>query len=175
MTNEVVTIWGGQPRFGRAPASGETLAGDSNGNLKLITAPAFRAYLSGDQAVTPDSTTLVNINTIVFQTASSGFSTTTSVFTPTIAGYYQITGCLYSTWGGGGGISARLFKNGVLDSVGPWAFTSPGPTAISTLVYLNGTTDYVDFRGRTLGTTPIFNGYISTLPNFFSAVLVAPA
>lgn len=48
MADETATVWGGQIRLGRGPASGELLVGDASGNFALTTASAeIQAMLDG--------------------------------------------------------------------------------------------------------------------------------
>jgi len=108
--------------------------------------PAFSAYLGSNQTPTNATYTKVQINTEVFDTASC-FDTTTYRFTPNVAGYYQIqaacriSGTTVSTdvW--------SIYKNGsnvaeLNIATSPATYDS---RVVSTLLSMNGTTDYVEF------------------------------
>jgi hypothetical protein len=83
----------------------------------------------------------------------SWFDTTTGRFTPTIPGYYQVDAYVTAissfgnTWAG-------IFKNGVVQgqSVQAQSGTGNGTTAsYSTVVFMNGTTDYLRLGAGTQG------------------------
>jgi hypothetical protein len=139
-----------------------------------IQGPAFSAYQSTLQSVSNGVNTKVQLQTEVFDTASCFDSTTNYRFTPNVAGYYQISGAL----GWASGINARnllmVWKNGGeytrLQDFGSLTYCSSG----STLVYLNGSTDYVELYvyqggGSSQNTTA------SSTQTWFSGVLVRAA
>lgn len=112
--------------------------------------PAFSAYRTGDFAITPSAMTKVPLITKDFDTSSAFDSTTNFRFQPAIPGYYQMSGALQA---GGLTISAiviALIKNGVEIATNTLQTTITGAThlSISKLVYLNGSTDYVDLFGQ---------------------------
>lgn len=112
------------------------------------TAPAFSATLSANQTGVASSTnTKVAFNTKDFDT-NSNFNTTTNRFTPTIAGYYQINAQLYLS-GNGGYSGCSIYKNGVAYSYGNNISSNAGEvlSVASALIYLNGTTDYIEMYG----------------------------
>jgi hypothetical protein len=143
-------------------------------------APAFSAYLGSAQTVTAATNTKVQINTEVFDTASAFDSTTNYRFTPQVAGYYQVNAQL--TGSGTVSISAIypiIYKNG---SVYQFGAISQGTglaggqaTVISTLIYLNGSTDYIEFYGLVGGTGTITFGSSSGQQTYFSASLIRGA
>ena len=103
------------------------------------TGPAFSAYQSASQTFTGNAFTKVTLDVEEFDTNSNFAS---SRFTPTLAGYYQINGAASAN---ANLILASLFKNGVEYKRGGQAGASPQTGLIvSTLVYLNGSTDYVE-------------------------------
>jgi hypothetical protein len=116
-------------------------------------APAFSAYQSTDQTGLSSNTyTKCNFQTEEFDTNSNFASST---FTPTVAGYYQLNwgADLYAA-GGGTGFIAALYKNGSLYKASSGLF-SGSATEIqsvgSAIVYMNGSTDYVDVYVRIVG------------------------
>ena len=115
--------------------------------------PAFSAYLNTNSADLSSATnTKVVFNTEDFDTASA-YNTSTGAFTPNVAGYYLITASvrLYgvtfpsSKWNIG---RVMIYKNGSLYAHGNELFVGSdifGQTVTaSNVVYLNGSTDYVD-------------------------------
>jgi len=134
------------------------------------TGPAFSAYPSSSQSVTSATFTKINFDTELFDTNNNFAS---SRFTPTVAGYYQInayltvattvTRCLVT-----------LYKNGsrvavLSDTDGSSANTSGG----STLIYFNGSTDYIEVYGYLVGVSPQFFGAVDS--TYFSGSLVRSA
>lgn len=142
--------------------------------------PAFSAYRSSDQTGVSDAVnTKVQLNLENFDTASCFDSTTNYRFTPNVAGYYQINGTLYIT-GTLANSLASIYKNGSLYCYGSFlvASSSGAVSSVSSLVYLNGTTDYVELYGYgdTTSGTPTFSsagGVTSTIQ--FSGFLARAA
>lgn len=123
--------------------------------------PAFMAIQTTDQNVTTVTYTKVTLGNELFDT-NNNFSGGT--FTPTVAGYYQINGLVRGTTASNNMVNVlvAIYKNGALYSQ---SFTVTPATngnfaSISSLVYLNGTTDYVEMYGYLNGTSPFFD-YIS--------------
>jgi len=119
--------------------------------------PAFSAYRgSSNQNVSSNTWTKAQLNTEDFDTANAFDSTTNYRFTPTVAGYYQINGSISpdSTSAFGTGVQAAIYKNGTLYRVGSSynlsATLASAPT-VTTVVYLNGSTDYVELYGYFVG------------------------
>jgi hypothetical protein len=117
--------------------SGTVLTSASNITAQAMNGPAFRAYMPSPQTISGNTFTKLNFTAEVFDT-NSNYDTSTSRFTPTVAGYYQITGSIYES------TTAQLYiyKNGAADATGPY-WTSVG-FVVNGLVYLNGSTDYVE-------------------------------
>ena len=120
--------------------------------------PAFSAYPSGNQSITTSTSTKVTLDIEDFDTNSNFAS---SRFTPTVAGYYQING------GCNGGASAssmtrsfaKLHKNGTEWKRGTDSSPSGtnGQSVVSSIVYLNGTTDYIELYMWITATGPIIS------------------
>lgn len=113
------------------------------------TGPAFFAYANSAQNISNGTTTKVALNAEAFDTNNNFDSTTNYRFTPTVAGYYFVQGNVTqngSSWTNGY-INCIIYKNGssVLNcpssqpTNGNWAGTS-----VSGLVYMNGSTDYLE-------------------------------
>ncbi|TKW60342.1 MAG: hypothetical protein DI628_08900 [Blastochloris viridis] len=139
------------------------------GGASPTNVPAFRAHRNGTAQTIPTNTqTKVLLTTEDYDTYNN-FDTGTSRFTPTIAGYYLITGSTYclST---AGYCYSNIYKNGVRISV---AGTQAGGTddayPSTVLVYMNGSTDYAELYAFSTATT--LGG--STIATYFTGTLVA--
>jgi hypothetical protein len=129
--------------------------------------PAFRAWASSQTPITGTVFTKVTLATEDFDT-NNNFSS--SRFTPTVAGYYQINGSVYNA-AGTSFLQAVLYKNGAINSAG----TGVGSAYISQssdIIYLNGTTDYIELYGYSASTTNIDTGRDVT---FMSGCLIRSA
>jgi len=107
---------------------------------------AFSAYLSANQATTINADTKILIDTEEFD-IGGGFNTTTSRFQPTVAGYYQVTANIFYQTGATGIITPQIYKNGTGAKTGSTTTvnTSSVSANVAALIYLNGTTDYIEF------------------------------
>jgi hypothetical protein len=125
--------------------------------------PAFRAEPSTNQSVTSGTYTKVDFATEIFDTNSNFAS---SRFTPTVAGYYFISSAVYAVFSSSGSyIWALIYKNGTRDIPGnlnvPVTATD-GVGIVNGLVYMNGTTDYVEIYCLLIGTSPSVSTTINT-------------
>jgi hypothetical protein len=142
--------------------------------------PAFSAYGNAAQTVTTSTFTKVTLNTKEFDTNNNFDSTTNYRFTPTVAGYYQINGQIYfSTSVSTTRILIGIYKNG---SAYKWGNDFQTTTAISafrgvvsSIVYLNGSTDYVELYGYIVGSGTLAFGGTSTTDDYFNGSLVRSA
>ena len=122
----------------------------ANGGTATTGAPAFNAYRgSSNQSVSTGTWTKAQLNTKDFDTANCFDSTTNYRFTPNVAGYYQINGSITPDSGVafGTGVYVAIYKNGNSYRVGSVNNTSAGTASIpciSAVIYLNGSTDYVE-------------------------------
>ena len=135
---------------------GSTFYGDGTGSLTVqqngVTQgiygniPAFQAYRTSDQTITTSTFTKVTLNAEVFDT-NNNFDTTLNRFTPTIAGYYQISH-LISAFNSTTPtrLLTTIYKNGSQHSYGSDSTITTGISSggNSVLIYFNGTTDYVE-------------------------------
>jgi hypothetical protein len=144
----------------------------STGVTTQVGAPAFRAYRSGNQTISAATTTKVAFNAETFDTNNNYDPTTNYRFTPTVAGYYQVNAIVGFTTGAG---QLSLYKNGSNYQTGlevTYNASLGGHIPINDLVYLNGSTDYIEvFVYLTSGTT-ISSGETNTS---FSASMVRSA
>lgn len=132
--------------------------------------PAFSAIMSANQTITSSTFTKVQFNTEDFDT-NSNYDTTNYRFTPTVAGYYQFNASIYPntsvTF-----TEASLYKNGSLFKRG-FSSSNNGIGQLSVLIYLNGTTDYVECYANIAGTTPAISN--SNPLTWFTGALVRAA
>jgi len=125
-------------------------------DLNLSVKPMFSAYLASAQTVSSNVNTLITINTEEFDTTNA-FNTATYKFQPTKAGFYQVS--LQTVGTGTTNIQLHacyIYKNGVAELFGSSIYTSVSTfvhsTSVTTgIVYLNGSTDYIQAYGVVLG------------------------
>ena len=112
----------------------------------LDNGPAFSAYSNANQTIAENTWTKVNINTELFDTASA-FNTSTYRFQPAVSGYYQVSGGTRQfTPGAFSYTFVGIWKNGgsLFETTGAIYLSSYSVLTLSNLVYLNGSTDYVE-------------------------------
>ncbi len=142
-----------------------------------VYGPAFCAYLASTQTVASGTPTKVALANEVFDT-NGCFDTTLNRFLPDVAGYYDFTArVLANSTTASSYSTSLLYKNGALILAGP-IFYSSGTnnlsSSVSGLIFLNGTTDYVEFWATQSGTGT--NTFQPTSSNtYFSGFLARPA
>lgn len=112
------------------------------------TGPAFSAYASVAQSIPHSTWTRLQMNTEEFDTASCYDNATNYRFTPNVAGYYHVTGKATIAVAGTFYCASRLYKNGsgYYGGTSGMASAASYPNSVlSCLIYLNGTTDYIDY------------------------------
>ena len=143
--------------------------------------PACSVYATAIQNVTSGvNTKVVNLNGVIFDNYNF-FDTANSRFQPLVPGYYQVSALIRQ----GSALSDMtqsmiiIYKNGSsyqrLTEVSLQTGTfSVSQAQGSTLVYMNGTTDYLEMWGYILAPSqPSFLYFSPAVTSFFSAVLVA--
>jgi hypothetical protein len=143
------------------------------------TGPAFSAYLGSTQTPTSGVNTILQINTEEFDTANC-FNTSNYRFTPNVAGYYLVTG-QFSIRGTSSATRfyPMIFKNGSIFKYGTDINVTSGnvgyKTNISSLIYMNGTTDYLQLGAAVQDSSgPQFTAD-DNLSNYFQAFLARAA
>ena len=115
--------------------------------------PSVFAYSAAAQALTGGVYTKITFDTELWDT-NNNFSS--SRFTPTVAGYYQITTTCQTA--GTASLGPYIAKNGSVVVYGTTtAVLSYGIANMSALVYCNGSTDYIEsfcYFSATLNTSP---------------------
>ena len=130
--------------------------------------PACAVYSSTAQSISANISTRIEFDTAEFD-VTAAFDLDNNLFRPTVAGYYQVNcGCGLSA----GSVQnyTSIYKNGV-EYRRSTTSNEGGNTRLSTLLHLNGTTDYVEgyvFINKAFSTIP--GGVLTS----FSAALVQP-
>ncbi|MCZ7593708.1 MAG: hypothetical protein M5U16_01430 [Hyphomicrobium sp.] len=161
-----------------SPATGLMIYNTTNAGLEVYdgsawrgvnTSVAFRAHKGGTaQAVAASTATALTFSTETFDT-SNNFSTATGRFTPTVAGIYIVTGsvrCDASTTY----CQAIIYKNGSGIANHYDYHTAANMAHVTTLVSMNGSTDYLQLYGVSGGAAGNINGGDSN--TYFEAALV---
>jgi hypothetical protein len=129
--------------------------------------PAFSAYANAGQSLSSATATKILYGIEEFDTNNNFAS---SRFTPTVAGYYQINAQSQPNDSYTGSWIA-IYKNGSLHRYGNFYLggATYGGAVVSSLVYLNGSTDYVEIYVLFNGGQPIASGPQFTYFNGFLA------
>ncbi len=135
----------------------------------------FSAFRTANQALTSGVFTKVQCDGEEFDTAGA-YNPATHRFQPQVEGFYQINaGVLLK----GASLSIAillLYKNGGLQRRGSdirATLTGYVAPVLSTLVYMNGTTDYLELFVFADGTSLLLEG-TTAADNFFQGCLVRP-
>ncbi len=155
---------------GNVAVTGETSTGSLKvNNVPILAGPAFAAYATTLTNTATATWTKVVMITEEFDTDNC-YNTGTSRFQPTVAGYYQVNGSVYA---GYAFQTVALFKNGAEFKRGAMNNSAANilQTTVSSVVYLNGTSDYVELywyqaSGATYNNVAgqsitYFNGYLA--------------
>ena len=135
--------------------------------------PAYIARLTSNQSATGSfqiiqfDVKIADTNGCYNNTGSTvtlnGVSAPQYSFAPNIAGYYQINASLpaFDTVNGSGYV-LYIYKNGsaytISSALPVVSGTSTISGSVSQVVYLNGTSDYIQIYARFIGTAPVFFG-----------------
>ena len=157
------------------------ITSDGAGNLttQKINYPAFEAYTNVDQTVGDGVVTKITFNTEVLDT-NSAYDTSTSRFTPQVAGKYLVNTSILGLDGASTLVWAEtyIYKNGSKYKESRTIFSSNYISAInnilSGIVDMNGTTDYlevyVNMNSSNGGDITISRGRdVDTKDTYFSA------
>jgi hypothetical protein len=162
--NVIATVGSNVTVTGALTATGGFIQGAS-------AAPAFSATPTTSQSVTSVTWTKVNLGTENFDTNNNFAS---SRFTPTVAGYYQLNATLYMTVTSGTYVWVALYKNGsaaIYGNLNPPVGVNDGGSVVAGLLYMNGSTDYVEIYCYSVGTSPA----VGTVYTNFSGFLARSA
>jgi len=130
-----------------AVQAGVVEQGDLAANV-VGNGPAFSAYQSSAQTLSSATWTKLQFQTEEFDTGSAFDNATNYRFTPTVAGYYQVSGGL-AIAAANTGIRVAVYKNGTVLKYLSYEYSAAAGAAYgSALVYLNGSSDYIELYGR---------------------------
>jgi hypothetical protein len=141
-----------------------TPTGDGSGLTGIVAEGPLVIATGGTQSYTPGVFTKAALDSASVNIGGYFDYTTNYRFTPAIAGYYMVVGSVFFDWNGSGGYRTETFiyKNGSsydANYTGSFSGGSDqyGHRQVSTLVALNGTTDYIElyFRGAGGSTTNV--------------------
>jgi len=132
------------------------------GGQVVIPSPTFSAYKSATQTISPVTWTLITLDTEEID-SNSDFDTSTSKFQPSIAGWYQINYLVNSVTACNGYAYGAIYKNGSPQTYNGTLYTgayvgADVTVAFSTLVFMNGTSDYLQlYYYQSATTSPVVN------------------
>lgn len=139
-----------------------------------VAAPAFRAQEVGGQTITLATATKITLSeTQTSECFDTNNCFASSRFTPTVAGYYQVNTIVGVTLATSiASVTVYAFKNGNQSFASAFSGSSStsGYASASGVIYLNGTTDYIELYGRGTGT-----GTVTVISADFSAALIRGA
>jgi hypothetical protein len=129
-------------------ASGFTVTVPAKTGTMAMDGPAFSANTVTAQSFSNATFTKVQFNVETFDTNSNYDPTTNYRFTPTVAGYYQINANISFAGSSVGASQCAIYKNGgqFIDGSGiPNNVNIGGKVTAASVIYFNGSTDYVEF------------------------------
>lgn len=159
-----------------ANVSGSYLLGNGS-QVTGISGPIFMAYNSSNQSLSNGAVVLTYATTTV--NTNTYYNTSTGVFTPLVPGYYQVNASFlpeYISGTANASFVLGLYKNGSGVAYGLMTTVTPtwgtiGASSLSTLVYLNGSTDYLGIATLNTINSGTWRSGIS-VANFFQATWV---
>jgi hypothetical protein len=132
--------------------------------------PAFSAWQSSSQTISSGTFTKIRFQTKEYDTANCYDNSTNFRFTPNVAGYYQVTGCLNMD----NALYVSVVKNGTEFKRGLQYATGSSAANVTALVYLNGSTDYVEIYGYN-GNASSRNTDANLYSTYFQAAMIRSA
>jgi hypothetical protein len=145
----------------------------------MVNGPAFSAYQSSAQSISNSTTTKIQFQTEEYDTNSNYDNATNYRFTPTVAGYYQVSAAMLisSPTGFADGRYALLsiYKNGAEFKRLNMPNTDVYSVGGSALVYFNGSTDYVEMYTNFFAASSPTNLLTGNYATYFQAVMVRGA
>ena len=138
-------------------------AGSSPGPM-----PACSVYSSTAQAIAANTPTKIQFDTAEYD-VTAAFDLSNNRFQPDVAGYYQVN-CGCGVESGAVQNFTSIYKNGV-EYRRSTTSSEGGNTRLSTLIHLNGTTDYVEGFVRI---NKAFNTIPGGILTSFSSAMVQP-
>jgi hypothetical protein len=140
------------------------------------TGPVFSVYENNAQSLSTSAFVKILCNIKEFDTNSAYDNATNYRFQPQIAGYYQINGEISVQGAAVTRLIVMIFKNGLIYKCGFDVTGTPAKGNVTSIVYLNGSSDYVELYGYVTGTSVTTSGSPSdTSAVFFNGCLVRAA
>ena len=134
--------------------------------------PAFSAWKYANQTLTNATWTKVILAQENFDTASCFDNSTNYRFTPNVAGYYQINFAVYAGSGQNIAVQGAIYKNGSewarVNNYATGSYLDDWGVYGSVLLYLNGTSDYIELYAWTNGTSTLDGASTSSVPYYVS-------
>ena len=136
--------------------------------------PAFHASITSVQSITSGVWTKIQFDTERFDTAGEFDPTTNYRFTPTVAGHYFVTGCISGESGTNDSnqCTGAIFKNGSYytnHNFSSSAIFRRFPCMTTAVVYMNGSTDYIELFGSISSTGASVEFNAGSNQTFFTA------
>ncbi len=162
-------------------SGGTTIATISSTGLQQnVGAPAFSAYINSTaQALSNATWTKLTFSGEEFDVGSCFDSSTNYRFTPNVAGYYQVNLSMYFDYSVSQFSNAEgaIYKNGsAFKKCIQASYGGYGTGLISTLIYFNGTTDYIEaYAYMSGGSGPQIYSNSLPLSTYFQASFVRSA
>ena len=141
----------------------------SESGVPQLNVPMFSMRLSSDKNVTSASSQILILDEVIINT-NNWYNTTTGIFAPTVAGYYQINATIsYRATSGMSRMIARLQNENTVYTDGvdvESGTTTVGKASFSTIRYFNGTTNTTNLSYYVLGTSPIIDNDATSFSGF---------
>lgn len=163
---------GGVILTGANTASDKTITVPARDGNVAVDGPAFSAYASTGTAVSAETWTKISFDTESFDTNSNFAS---SRFTPTVAGYYDISACIGVSSTAAQSVWIAIYKNGSVWQYGSLTTQNAGVGGLNNMagfVYCNGSTDYIEIYGLSSTAQTLSTGAAFT---YFNGALVRAA
>jgi hypothetical protein len=164
-----------------AVAGTNTITLPASTGTVMVNGPSFCAVTNTTQSnlVINTQVKLTVFGTVRWDT-NSNFNSTTCRFTPTVAGYYQVNGGIQANGNltNASSINLYLYKNGANHvRTNPYVPANPSYPSINLtgLVYMNGSTDYLELYVEIGGSSGTFGTYNDPSFGYFSASMVRSA
>jgi len=127
---------------------------DGSGNLPSTDGPKFNSYLTNAENMTNvqftwNTTNFTSLSYDAIGGSPDGWTPSTGVFQPSVAGYYFIGYQLHAENFGSFSIGVHIYKNNSIEAYISSGTNGSGLTYYASsgaIVYMNGSTDYLDVR-----------------------------
>lgn len=140
--------------FTGAPSTERLMTLPNRAGTFTVEGPTARAYHDGTQTISGSTTAKIQLDTESWDSDNYFDSSTNYRFTPLVEGYYQVNcGFAFDSSGADRPGELFLYKNGSIfvshrQPQDPLDGASINGTVLSALVYLNGSTDYIEMYVR---------------------------